>query len=73
MKTFYLSTLDGEVLTWQEADEPQQPLDKFGVAATLNVVLGLWTLSDACNATGFSPEQLILEAQAWALGEQHGD
>jgi len=45
-----------------------QPLDPVGASATLNVVLGLWTLDDAANAVGLSAEALVHEAQAWALG-----
>lgn len=47
----------------------QKPLDQLGVFATLNVVLGLWSLEDAVNATGLIPDDLIAEAQAWAVVE----
>jgi hypothetical protein len=50
-------------------DPPQQPLDTAGVIATLNVVLGLWSLQDAANAVGSSEQDLINEAQAWAVAE----
>jgi hypothetical protein len=40
-------------------------LSEIGVAATLNVVLGLWPLQDAANAVGLTPDDLIAEAQAW--------
>jgi hypothetical protein len=40
-------------------------LSPAGVAATLNVVLGLWSLQDAANAVGLTPDDLIAEAQAW--------
>lgn len=48
---------------------PQQPLNTTGVIATLNVVLGLWSLQDAANAVGLSEQDLINEAQAWAVAE----
>lgn len=51
---------------WQEP-LVQQPLDAAGVIATLNVVLGLWSLEDAANAVDLPPEDLIAEAQAWAV------
>ena len=44
---------------------PQIPLNEFGVIATLNVVLGLWTLQDAANSVGLTEQDLINEAQAW--------
>jgi hypothetical protein len=47
----------------------KQPLDPAGVAATLNVVLGLWPLEDAANAVGLTPDDLIAEAQAWEAAE----
>lgn len=43
-----------------------QPLSDIGVIATLNVVLGLWSLQDAANATNISPDALVAEAEAWA-------
>ena len=44
-----------------------QPLDAAGVAATLNAVLGLWSLQDAANAVNRHPDELIAEAKAWAV------
>ena len=49
-----------------------QPLDAAGVAATLNVVLGLWPLADAANAVNQPEQALIDEAQAWYYVEQEG-
>lgn len=43
-------------------------LNTEGVFATLNVVLGIWSLEDAANAVRLKPEQLIAEAQAWHIG-----
>lgn len=48
-------------------DAPQQPLNVQGVFATLNVVLGIWSLEDASNAVRLMPEQLVAEAQAWHI------
>lgn len=45
------------------------PLDPSGVIATLNAVLGIWTLEDAANAAGLTPDDLIREAQAWAAAQ----
>lgn len=44
-----------------------KPLDTNGVIATMNAVLGLWPLQDAANAVGLNPEDLIIEAQSWAV------
>jgi hypothetical protein len=52
-------------------DPPQAPLDGTPLAATLNAVLGLWTLQQAANIAQLPPEALMAEAEAWAVaGEQ---
>lgn len=56
-----------------EVQSTQVPLDRLGVMATLNAVLGIWTLTDAANSVGLSEQELINEAQAWALGATNGD
>jgi hypothetical protein len=56
----------------EEIFEKQQnhvSLDVFGVMATLNAVLGVWSLADAANAVGLTQQDLIAEAQAWAVGQ----
>jgi hypothetical protein len=60
----------GVTHTWETPDPPQTPLDPTGVIATLNVVLGLWPIVDAANAVGLTPEDLITEAQAWAVAQE---
>lgn len=52
-----------------EIDTCQQPLQGVQIMATLNAVLGIWSLQDAANAVGLLPENLIAEAQAWAVAE----
>jgi hypothetical protein len=52
-----------------EAPDAKVPLDAIGVMATLNAVLGVWSLQDAANAVGLSEQDLIVEAQAWAVGQ----
>lgn len=44
-----------------------QPLDTNGVIATLNAVLGVWPLQDAANAVGLTPQDLVTEAESWAV------
>ena len=50
-----------------DIDVPQQPLRGIEVLATLNAVLGVWSVQDAANAVNLLPEELIAEAQAWAV------
>lgn len=54
-------------------DPPAQSLDQQGVAATLNAVLGLWTLEDAANAVNLTPQDLIVEAEAWAVAKEQNN
>lgn len=56
----------GNVIAFGEYEEPYPPLSGHQVLATLNVVVGLWSLEDAANAAGVEPEHLVAEAQAWA-------
>lgn len=48
-------------------DEPQQPLGPVGAMAALLVVSGSLDINDAANAVGLHPNDLIAEAQAWAV------
>ena len=55
-------------------DDPQQPLHGIALVATLNAVLGIWSLEDAANIAGVSQDDLIAEAQAWRVaGENNGN
>lgn len=49
-----------------EPDHVPQPLQGVALVATLNAVLGLWTLTDAANIAQVPQSALIAEAQAWA-------
>jgi len=46
-----------------------QPLDPMGAAMTLLAVLGVVPLDDAANAVGLTPDDLIAEAEAWAVAQ----
>jgi hypothetical protein len=48
-------------------------LNPVGVIATLNAVLGLWTLRDAANVAGVTEAELIHEAQAWAAAQTESE
>jgi hypothetical protein len=45
-----------------------QPLDATGSLATLLAVESVLTVQDAANAVGLTPQDLINEAEAWAVG-----
>jgi len=62
----------GVTHTWETPDV-HTPLDTNGVMATLNAVLGLWSLQDAANAVGLTPDDLVHEAQAWAAAENNAN
>jgi hypothetical protein len=45
-----------------------QPLNTTGALATLLAVESVLTVQDAANAVGLTPQDLINEAEAWAVG-----
>ena len=63
----HYTDLNGVTHTWETPDV-HSPLNTEGVIATLNAVLGLWTVEDAANAVGLTPADLVAEAQAWSVG-----
>jgi hypothetical protein len=67
MTVAHYRTVDGQMLTFEQPDPPRAPLDAAGVMATLNAVLGIWPVEDAANAVGLTPDDLVAEAQAWAV------
>jgi hypothetical protein len=60
---------NGVTHTWETPDI-HTPLNTVGVIATLNAVLGLWTVEDAANVVGVASADLVAEAQAWAAAQQ---
>lgn len=66
MKHFYTDP-DGNTFEWETADPPQPALDPVGALATLLAVLEVVPVEDAANSVGLTPNELILEAQAWAV------
>jgi hypothetical protein len=58
---------NGNLILDEWVNVPYLPLVGHQVVATLNAVLGVWTLEDAANVAGVEPEHLIAEAQAWAI------
>ena len=52
-------------------DPPQQPLSQVGALTTLLVVTGALTLEDGANALGLQYEELVAEAQAWAVARNN--
>jgi hypothetical protein len=68
----YIYDADGTLVAEHDIPETPHPLDAIGVAATLNAVLGVWSLSDAANAVNLTPNDLIHEAEAWAAAAGGG-
>jgi len=64
-KTIYLvtpatdDTPQVEHVVWHRLPQP-------AVAATLNAVLGLWSLAEAAAVAGVPAEALVAEAESWA-------
>jgi len=71
MMKHVFTDLAGVTHTWETPDV-HTPLDTLGVMATLNAVLGIWSLQDAANAVGLTPDDLVHEAQAWAAAQDGG-
>ena len=44
------------------------PLGKAGRQATMFAVLGIMSVEDAAASVGLAPDDLVREAEAWALG-----
>lgn len=55
---------------WIAATTPP-PLDAAGALATLLAVVGNVTVEDAANAVGLTPDDLVREAQAWAVAQEN--
>jgi hypothetical protein len=54
---------------YETPDPPRSPLDHTGALATLLAVVGTLTVADAANAVGLTADDLVAEAQAWAMGQ----
>ena len=65
----------GEVVSVRDltADEQAmygpQPLNQLGALATLLAVVEAVTVDDAANAVGLTADDLVAEAQAWAMAQ----
>ena len=70
MTTTHYRTPDGETLTYEVPDPPAAPLDAVGALATLLAVEEVVSVTDAANAVGLTPDQLVAEAEAWAAAEE---
>jgi hypothetical protein len=66
MRAYYWNA-DGTLERVEELPAAEQlPLDGVPLVATLNAVLGLWTLQQAADIAQLPPEALVKEAEAWA-------
>lgn len=61
--------MNGNLVFEEVVEHQHASLGPNGVFATLNVILGVWSLSDAANAVGLLEDDLILEAQSWAAAQ----
>lgn len=52
---------------------PQMPLRDTALVATLNAVLGIWTLQEAANVAQLPEQALVNEAQAWAVAQENNN
>jgi len=73
MTAAHYRTVDGQLLTFEQPDPPRAPLDAAGVMATLNAVLGLWSVGDAANVVGLTPDDLVAEAEAWSVAMTYNE
>ena len=55
---------------YETPDPPPQPLDATGALATLLAVTETVTVTDAANAVGLTPDDLVAEADACAAAAQ---
>ena len=60
----------GVTHTWETPDPPAPPLDPTGALATLLAVTETLTVTDAANAVGLTPADLVNEAEAWAAAQE---
>lgn len=66
----YFTDLNGVTHEWETPDI-HAPLDAVGALATLLAVTETLTVTDAANAVGLLPGDLVNEAEAWrAAAEQ---
>lgn len=61
--------INGNLVFEEVVEHQHSPLGPNGVFATLNAVLGIWSLSDAARAVQLPEDFLILEAQSWAAAQ----
>ena len=68
MSNLYYTDPSGKQYEAKLPEEVPQPLDATGALATLLAVESVLTVQDAANAVGLTPQDLINEAEAWAVG-----
>jgi hypothetical protein len=61
---------NGNIIEQYEVSDVRTPLDPAGALATLLAVTETLTVDDAANAVGLTADDLVAEAQAWAMGAQ---
>lgn len=59
----------GNLIEQYDIDSMLTALDPTGALATLLAVTEVLTVGDAANAVGLTADDLVAEAQAWAMGD----
>jgi len=60
---------NGNLLSESDIVRPPAPLDPLGASMTLLAVLSVVPLDDAANAVGLTADDLVAEAEAWAMAQ----
>ena len=68
MSQFIHFDANGNIIEQYDLPETPTPLDHTGALATLLAVTETLTVDDAANAVGLTADDLVAEAQAWAMG-----
>ena len=70
MRQVDIDAKTGKVVYEAEWLEPATPLNTLGVLATLLAVSGVVSVEDAANAVNLEVDDLVTEAQSWAVASQ---
>lgn len=72
MSNFYIDP-NGNIHELSTVRPQPVELNDIGVIATLNAILGIWSLKDAANIAGVSEQDLVDEAIAWSVAQENNE
>lgn len=72
MKSYFVNE-NGDILNMVDIEVSQSPLEGIALVATLNAVIGIWSLPDAANIAGLTEQDLINEALAWGVAQENNE